>query len=90
MPHAPNHALPRQRWLLALAAAVCLLCWLAMGLSLALDADRTLRLVFVIAAALSTEALLWLLAVVLGVSALQPRRHLWRKLEAALRKALNN
>jgi len=80
----------RRKWSLVIAAAaLCLLCWLAMGTGLALGVGFTPRLILVTAAAVSTEVVIWLFAATMGLSAFQARRQLWRKLGEALRKALD-
>lgn len=72
------------RWI-ALGGAVCVLAWIALGVGLALGVDRATRLVLVTVAALATEGLVWLTALLLGLRMFEARRRLWRKLRDAFR-----
>lgn len=65
------------RWI-ALGGVVCLLAWIAVAVGLALGVDRTTRLVLVTAAAVATEGLVWLSALVLGLRVFEARRRLWQ------------
>lgn len=53
--------------ILAAVATVCVASWIALGIGLGLGFDRSWRLTFAIAAALSSEALMWTTAAVLGI-----------------------
>ncbi|MGQ0798911.1 MAG: hypothetical protein ACT4NL_02205 [Pseudomarimonas sp.] len=74
----------RWRWL-RLAVGVCLLTWLALGIGLAADIGLTPMLVLATLAAVSTEGLIWLTALLLGINVYNARRHLWQRLRARLR-----
>lgn len=67
------------RWIAA-GAAICLLTWIALGTGLAMGVDRGTRLVLVTLAAIATEGLVWLSALLLGLRVFEARRQLWRKL----------
>lgn len=64
--------------LLLLVAAVC--GWIGLGLGLYLDVDRSARLTLAIVAAVTTEALFWTVAALLGVSVVEARKRIWRKI----------
>ncbi|MBX9615380.1 MAG: hypothetical protein K2X25_07265, partial [Caulobacteraceae bacterium] len=61
-----------------LVLAVC--GWIAFGVGLYLDVERGLRLGLGIAAALATEALFWTVAALLGVSVVEARKRIWRRI----------
>lgn len=61
-----------------LVAAVC--AWAGFGLGLYLDLDRGARLTLAIVAAVTTEALFWTTAALLGVSVVEARKRIWRKI----------
>ncbi|QYC11129.1 hypothetical protein [Brevundimonas nasdae] len=63
---------------LLLVAAVC--AWIALGIGLYLDVDRGARITLAIVAAVSTEALLWTVAALLGVSVVEARKRIWRRI----------
>lgn len=67
------------RWI-ALGGVVCLLAWIAVGVGLVLDVDRTTWLVLVTVAAVTSEGLVWLSAALLGLRVFEARQQLWRKL----------
>lgn len=69
----------RKWWFIAVGAAVCLVCWVALGVGLFIGVDKGLRLGLVLAAAVTTEGLFWLTAAVLGVRLFEARRELWRR-----------
>ncbi|AWV06198.1 hypothetical protein [Marilutibacter maris] len=81
-PASPSHR--RTRWLY-LGAAVCVTAWLALGTGLAIGVGRTALIVLTTAAALTTEGMIWLTALVLGVNVYSARRQLWQKLRQRLR-----
>jgi hypothetical protein len=65
---------PWKRWLLIGGGLVCLAAWIALFAGLALDVERGRLLVLATAAALSTEALVWLAALALGLKVFEARR----------------
>lgn len=73
---------PMQRkwWVLGLGAAVCVLCWIAMGLGLAFEVGFNARVGLVTLAAVSTEGLIWLAALVFGMRAFEVRRHIMQRI----------
>lgn len=81
-PVRPEGGLKGGRKFLAVLAgllAVTAVCaWIALGVGLYLDVERSTRLVLAIVAALATEALFWTAAAFLGVSVVQARVKIWR------------
>ncbi len=73
-----SHLSSSKRWLLIGGGIICLLCWLALGIGLLMDAPRHTLIVLVTVAAVATEGFFWLAAAVLGVTAFQARRKIWR------------
>lgn len=75
---------PRSRkwWLIAIAAGFCLASWIALAVGLLLGVGFTPRLVLATAAALSTEALMWVTAAVLGLRMFEARRKVWQRVRA--------
>ena len=71
------------RWV-ALAGAVCVLSWMALGVGIVMDAGVGAMVVLATLAAVTTEGTFWLAALTLGVSTYQARRQLWRALRARL------
>lgn len=65
---------PWKRWLLIGGGLVCLAAWIGLIAGLALDVERSSLLVLATAAALSTEALVWLAALALGLKVFEARR----------------
>ena len=63
---------------LLLVAAVA--AWLALGIGLYLGVERGTRLILAIVAAVTTEALFWTVAALLGVSVVEARKRIWRKI----------
>lgn len=57
--------------ILVAVAAVCVASWIALGIGLGLGVDTAWRLTFAIAAALSSEALMWTTAAVLGIGLIE-------------------
>jgi hypothetical protein len=74
----------RKRLLLTAALVLCLLCWIALGVGLYLGAGTGVRLGLATAAALSSEAVVWVAAAVLGLRLFEARRELWRRLRLGL------
>jgi hypothetical protein len=72
---------------LGIAGAVCLASWIGVGVGVALDADKPVRVVLVVIAAFATEGLFWSIAAVLGVSVVQARKQIWAKLTSPFRGA---
>lgn len=83
-PAAPSGAVRKGRKLLwtlaAVTGAVAVAGWIALGLTLYLDADRQARLIAAVAAAVATEATFWICAAALGVSVFEARKRIWRKI----------
>ncbi|MEH6663486.1 MAG: hypothetical protein V7678_01435 [Brevundimonas sp.] len=70
-------------FLIALSAVVgiaAVAAWLALGAGLYLDVSRETRLILVVVAAVATEALFWSIAATLGLSVLEARKRIWRKI----------
>lgn len=63
---------------LLLVAAVA--AWSALGIGLYLGVERGTRLILAIVAAVTTEALFWTVAALLGVSVVEARKRIWRKI----------
>ncbi|WP_292072414.1 hypothetical protein [Brevundimonas sp. UBA7534] len=63
---------------LLLVAAVA--AWISLGIGLYLDVERGTRLTLAIVAAVATEALFWTTAALLGVSVVEARKRIWRKI----------
>ncbi|MEO1040081.1 MAG: hypothetical protein AAFX09_11085 [Pseudomonadota bacterium] len=68
-----------RRGLLLIAAAACAASWLSVGGAVLIDWPRWAFFATVFAAALSTEALFWAGAVVLGWTAFANRARLWSR-----------
>lgn len=85
---ADGQAVPRVRhpwrWI-ALGGVLCLLSWIALAVGLALEVERSTRIVLVTLAAVSSEGLVWLSALLLGLRVFEVRRRLWRTLRDAWR-----
>lgn len=52
--------------------------WISLGIGLYLDVDKGARLTLAIVAAVSTEALFWTVAALLGVSVVEARKRIWK------------
>lgn len=63
---------------LLLIAALC--AWIALGIGLYLDVGHGTRLTLAIIAAVGTEALFWVVAALLGVSVVEARKRIWRRI----------
>ncbi|MDP3405482.1 MAG: hypothetical protein Q8S03_12380 [Brevundimonas sp.] len=61
-----------------LVLAVC--GWIAFGIGLYLDVERNLRLALAIGAGVATEALFWTVAALLGISVVEARKRIWRRI----------
>ena len=68
-------------WTLVAFLGVTAVCgWVALGIGLWMDVERTTRLILAIVAAVATEALFWTVAAALGVSVFEARKRIWRKI----------
>ena len=68
-------------WTLAAFLGVAAVCgWVALGVGLWMDVERSTRLILAIVAAVATEALFWTVAAALGVSVFEARKRIWRKM----------
>lgn len=68
-------------WTLTGLLAVAAVCaWISLGVGLYLGVERPTRFVLAIVAALATEGLFWTAAAALGVSVLEARKRIWRRL----------
>ena len=54
--------------------------WIALGVGLYLDVSRQTRIILAVVAAVATEALFWSIAATLGLSVLEARKRIWRKI----------
>lgn len=85
-PTSADIAVPAPRskkwWLIVIAAGLCLASWIALAVGLLLGVGFTPRLVLATAAALSTEALMWVTAAVLGLRMFEARRKVWQRVRA--------
>ncbi|WP_286800733.1 hypothetical protein [Oceanicaulis sp. UBA2681] len=63
---------------------LCAASWAALGLTILFDAPRALMISAVIAAAFSTEAMIWGGGALLGWTAFANRARLWRKLTGSV------
>jgi hypothetical protein len=85
-PSSPKPSMNAARWRwLRLAVGVCLLTWLALGIGLVAGLGFTPMVVLATLAAVSTEGLIWLTALLLGMNVYSARRHLWNRLRERLR-----
>ena len=75
--NANNRRIRARRWLLVGGAVLCLTCWIALGLGIAMEVSRGTLFVLATLAAVATESLFWLAAAVLGVTVFQARRKIW-------------
>lgn len=73
---------PWKRWLLIGGGLVCLAAWIGLIAGLALDVERGSLLLLATAAALSTEALVWLAALTLGLKVFEARQVLIGRLKS--------
>lgn len=63
---------------LIVAIVICAAAWLALAASIILGLDVRVRVTAVIVAAFASEALIWCTAAVVGLSAFEARRKIWR------------
>ncbi|HMB38945.1 MAG TPA: hypothetical protein VKO85_07695 [Wenzhouxiangellaceae bacterium] len=75
-----SRRLAARRWLLIGGGLICLACWIALGLGIAMEVSRGTLFVLATLAAASTEGLFWLAAAVLGVTVFQARQRIWNRL----------
>jgi len=66
-----------RRWILIGGGAICLGCWIALGLGIAMEVSKGTLFVLAMLAAVATEGLFWVAAAVLGVTVFQARRRIW-------------
>lgn len=69
-----------RRWIV-LAGTACALSWVALVTGLLMQVDTGTRIALATAAAVTTEGMFWLAALLLGVSVYQTRRQLWATLK---------
>ncbi len=70
-------------FLIALSIAVgvaAVTAWIALGVGLYMDVSRQTRIILAVVAAVATEALFWSIAATLGLSVLEARKRIWRKI----------
>ena len=70
-------------FLIALSIAVGLAAvaaWIALGVGVYMDVSRQTRIILAVVAAVATEALFWSIAAALGLSVLEARKRIWRKI----------
>lgn len=60
------------------AVLACISAWTAFGVGVFLDVGTTMKTVLLTIAALATEALIWAMALVLGLTVFEARRKIWR------------
>jgi cytochrome c biogenesis protein CcdA len=54
--------------------------WVALGAGIYLDVSRQTRIILAVVAAVATEALFWSVAATLGLSVLEARKRIWRRI----------
>lgn len=54
--------------------------WIALGVGLYLDVSKSARVTLAVVAAVSTEGLFWTTAALLGVSVVEARKRIWRRI----------
>jgi len=69
-----------RRRVLVGGGAICLGCWIALGIGIAMEVSKGTLFVLAMFAAVATEGLFWLAAAVLGVTVFQARRRIWNGL----------
>jgi hypothetical protein len=75
------------RWIIVAGlGTVCAASWLAVCVGFFVRFSLRIWTVIVSAAAISTEALLWVMAAALGVAVIQARHRLWASVVKPLRK----
>jgi hypothetical protein len=79
---------PKVKHLIGLAgAAIFLLAWSAVGVGFVLRVDAATWTILVVIAAFASEALVWCVAAMLGLSVFEARRAIWRRITRLFRKA---
>lgn len=83
-PAAKSGVLTRGKGFLKVLAVLLLVgavgAWISLGIGLYLDVERGTRLTLAVVAALATEALFWTAAALLGVSVVEARKRIWRRI----------
>ncbi len=76
----------RKKVALVVTGGICLATWLAVGAGFAMGASKTTGIILVTAAALATEGLFWVGAIVLGISVVESRREVvgWLRLRLGI------
>ncbi len=67
-------------------AGVSLMGWIALGVAVALHAHRPVLLAIAMVAGFALEGVIWTTAAILGVSAFQARRQIWRRVRTAFQR----
>lgn len=76
------------KWMLPLGLfGLSLVAWVAFGVSLAMHVERNVLIAIAAFAALALEGVMWSTAAILGVSAFQARREIWRRVRAVFQRA---
>jgi hypothetical protein len=83
-PPSPRLRSKARRWLLPAAATLCIASWIALGAGVATGAGKGTMLVLATSAALTTEGLVWLSAMLLGLRAFEARRYLFDRVRRAV------
>ncbi len=73
-----------RRVIFGLVALGCVASWVTLGLAWAFDWPTPIFVAAVIAAAVSTEGLFWIGAIVLGWTAFANRARLWKRLTGGM------
>lgn len=81
---AHTQSRPWKRWLLIAGGVICLLSWIALGVGLAMDVTRPILIALATAAVLSTEGLVWLAALAMGLKVFEARQQLLGRLKRML------
>jgi hypothetical protein len=76
-----------KHWIGILGAAVFLLAWGALAVAFVVKVELALWTTLVVIAAFASEAMIWCLAAMLGLSVFEARREIWRTLTRPFRKA---
>lgn len=80
----------KPRILIAIAGlAVFLASWIAVAVGYALGVDKSTWVLLVVIAACATEALVWCVAFVLGLSLVAARSRIWQWLKKPFRRSRN-
>jgi hypothetical protein len=56
--------------------------WIAVGVGFVLEVERQTWVILVVIAAVATEAMMWCMAAAFGLTVLQARRQIWRRLRS--------